>query len=176
MSKIFFSILFLCLGLNCYGANLYFKMDGKEVAYFSLKQFKKGELRGKYGVVKVQEKKIYNAFRGYKRIYLGFDFFKLLDVVYGVTWHTKKRIIFKASDNYQQISLIAKMQEAANDKIGLMAFTEKNRRGFTKIEKNGKTIDPGPFYLVWSNFKESQIATHADPLKWPYNLSIIEID
>ena len=43
------------------------------------------------------------------------------------------------------------------------------------IKRGDKEIDPGPFYLVWSNFKETDHAAYSDVLKWPYQLVEINV-
>ena len=65
------------------------------------------------------------------------------------------------------------MIKAANDKKGFLTFSEKGKNGFTLIEKQGKQIDRGLFYLEWKNFSETDKASHADTLKWSYQLVIL---
>jgi hypothetical protein len=172
-------ILFTICAFNSHAADLTFKLKGKDVSSFSPSQVKSGEIKEKEkekGKVKASEVTLFNVFRGYERTYEGYDFFNLLDAVYGNGWREAKQISFVAADGYRQFALIPNMIRAAKDKKGFLAFSEKGMSGFTKIDKQGKQIDPGPFYLVWTNFSEADKASHADTLKWPYQLVTINLE
>lgn len=67
------------------------------------------------------------------------------------------------------------MVEVAKDKVGYISYTETGKNGFSKFYRKDKVVDPGPLYLVWSNFTEKDKATHGDILKWPYQLKTIEL-
>ena len=67
------------------------------------------------------------------------------------------------------------MIKASAGKTGLISYKEKDKPGFTFVKKGEKEIDPGPFYLVWSNFNDKDKATYGDALKWPYQLKEINI-
>ena len=67
------------------------------------------------------------------------------------------------------------MIKASAGKTGLISYKEKDKSGFTFVKKGEKEIDPGPFYLVWSNFNDKDKATYGDALKWPYQLKEINI-
>ena len=94
---------------------------------------------------------------------------------YGKKWRKSKRVSFKALDGYTQVIATSKMLKAAKGKKGLIAYKEKDREGFTPVKRKEKTVDPGPLYLVWSNFTEKEKASHGDALKWPYQLKSIEV-
>jgi hypothetical protein len=174
-SQMKFLFLFL-ISVGAFAATLTFKYKGQVVTSFTLEQFKSGELSGKWGKVKSQKKKIYNVFRGYERIYEGYDFYELLNAVYSEKWAMDKKVTFIAIDGYNQFTFIGEMLKAAEGKKGFLAFREDGLSGFTLVEKQGKKIDPGPWYLVWSHFKEIDKASHADTLKWPYQLTTVNID
>ncbi len=70
---------------------------------------------------------------------------------------------------------VSSMLKASKGKVGLIAYKETGIEGFTPYSKNGKLVNLGPFYLVWSNFSEGDKATHSDSLKWPYQLAEINI-
>ena len=59
--------------------------------------------------------------------------------------------------------------------MGLISYKEKGSSGFTKFLRKEKQVDPGPIYLVWSNFSEKDKASHGDALKWPYQLKVIDV-
>jgi len=164
--------LLLAASLNSHAATLAFKLKGQPSAAFSETQIKSRELKG----LKAIDITLYNVFRGYERTYEGYDFFVLLDNVYGKDWRKQKKISFIAADGYNQFAFIPAMLNAAKNKAPYLVFSEKGKNGFTLIEKQGKLIDPGPLYLVWSNFSEADKASHADTLKWPYQLATISVD
>jgi hypothetical protein len=158
------------------GADLIFKFKGRPVESVSLNKIKSGKLKFKSGDIHAASVKIFNVFRGYERTYEGYEFFELLNIVYGTSWQQKEKIIFTSSDGYHQIALIAPMLKSAKNKMGYIAFGEKGQSAFTPIIKNGKKIDPGPLYLVWTNFSVEDKASHGDIIKWPYQLSDIDIE
>ncbi len=67
------------------------------------------------------------------------------------------------------------MLSYAKGKSGFIAYTETGKNGFSKFNLKEKTIDPGPFYLVWSNFSNDDKASHGDHLKWPYQLETVNL-
>lgn len=170
---ILFSILF---SFNLKSAELVFKKEGEATFTVSLDQLRSKKIEAPHGTLRASDVKIFNVFRGYERVYEGYDLFDLLDAVYGKDWRKAKRISFSALDGYSQVASISKMLAAAKSKNGLLAFSEKGKNGFTPFEKENKKIDLGPLYLVWTNFTEEDKASHADILKWPYQLTLINIE
>ncbi len=58
---------------------------------------------------------------------------------------------------------------------GFIATGEVGRKGFMRIQrKNDESIDPGPFFLVWENIKDSS-AKKEHWLNWPWQLASIEL-
>ncbi len=165
------TIILLSLSCTLFGSELQFLKDGKNLRNIPLDKVKSHKLKS----LKSQNVKIYNVFRKDTKVYRGYDFFKLLDQTYGKEWRKSKRISFKALDGYTQVIATEKMLKAAKGKMGLIAYSEKYRINLSKIERKGKEVDPGPYYLVWSNFTKKDKASHGHPLKWPYQLHSIEI-
>jgi hypothetical protein len=118
---------------------------------------------------------IHNVWRKYKKNYVGVYLYTLLDEVYGKSWRKSKKISFKALDGYTQTTKVSLMIKMSKNKKGLIAISEDSKSGFTTFEKNGKQVELGPFYLVWSNFSEEDKASHTDALKWPYQLKEINL-
>jgi len=174
MKKLLLLIAFLTV--DAFSADLKFKLKGEVIQSFTLEQLRSGEIETKSGKVRATEEKIFNVFRGTERIYSGYPFFQLMDAVYGKSWRTHKRIAYIAADGYNQFSSIAPLLKAAERKDGLLAYGEKGKDGFTSFEKEGKMVNPGPTYLVWKNFSDKDKASHADTLKWPYQMITISID
>ncbi len=168
-------LLLLILVSNAFANDLIFKQDGKIIKKISLADLKTGKIEFNKKSVSAVDKNVFNAWRGYEKTYRGYSLYDLLDLVYGADWNKNKKLIFTALDEYKQISRIHRMLESAKGKMGLIAYTEVGQDGFTKFNRGEKSIDPGPIYLVWTNFKESDKATHGDHLKWPYQLSTIEL-
>jgi len=161
----------LLLPGSAFAGTLDFKRNGKVVKSFSVEEVRQGKL----GKTKVVEAELFNAWRGYSRVYVGYDFFKVLDAVYGKKWRKSTMIKFVATDGYLSHSNTKPMLKAAAGKTGLISYKEKDKEGFTVFKKGDKEIDPGPLYLVWSNFSESDRAAYADILKWPYQLKEIDV-
>lgn len=168
--------LALLLSFSAHANQLLFRLKKKDVGTVSIDQIKTGSISFNRTVLKSSEIKTFNVFRGYERVYLGYDLFRLLDAVYGVSWRSQKRITFTAADGHSQISLIVDMLTAAKGKLGHLAYSEKGKTGFTFVEKDGHKIDPAPLYLVWSHFSAKDKASQSDVLKWPYQLVLITVD
>src|SRR5438128_1906223 len=135
----------LCLPLNAMCASLEFKKDGALMKSYSIEQLKSGKL----GTLKSEEVDIYNAWRGYRRVYLGYDLFSVLDSLYGRAWRSSYMIKFVATDGYLSHSNIKEMLKlcAGSGKRGLLSYSEKGRDGFTPVKHDDKEVDPGPVYL-----------------------------
>lgn len=173
--KLILLISLLVFSTHAFAVDLNFKIKGVPLEVVSLNKIKSGKLKFKRGIINATEVKVYNVFRGYEKTYEGYDFYELLNLVYGKDWQQKEKLTFTSTDGYHQIVLIAPMIKATQNKVGYIAFTEKGKNGFTLVEKEGKKIDPGPLYLVWTNFSANDKASHGDIIKWPYQLSDIDI-
>lgn len=172
---IILALLFTQLSL-LHADELTFTLKKTKVLSISLKEIKKGNLSVKTQELKKSDMKLFNVFRGYERTYEGYELFSFLDAVYGSTWRSHNKITFIAQDGYRQMALISSMLDASKGKNGYLAYGEKGTQGFTLVEKEGKKIDPAPIYLVWTNFSQTDKASHGDVLKWPYQLVSIDID
>jgi len=152
----FFNFL-LCL----LGANLFFNSgvanadeklkkgltitwQSKNVSQFiELKTLAKGQVSG----VLQQEEDLYNAWRGYSRVYVGYSLYKILDSILTKDWRKQKEVKFIALDGYTVSSQVSDLLKAEATQVGLIAYTEKGKNGFTPVQRGDKTIDPGPLYL-----------------------------
>jgi hypothetical protein len=172
-----FSVLFIILifSTSSFASELIFKLDDKVVLKLNDSDLKKGVLDIKGELVGSVDKTLFNAWRGYERTYRGYSFYELLNSVYGADWVKYKKITFTALDGYKQIARIKKMLSSAKGKAGYIAYTETGKKGFSKFKRKKKVVNPGPFYLVWSNFNEKDKASHGDHLKWPYQLKTINL-
>jgi hypothetical protein len=107
----FFLLIFVNLSVSA--EHLNFKFDNKLVASISLADFQSGEIRLNQTSVKMSEQNIYNVFRACQRTYVGYDFFKLLELVYGNDWQKNHSITFVAKDGYTQFTPLGAMIAAA---------------------------------------------------------------
>lgn len=146
-----------------FSASLIIKKNGKLLKIVELSDYKKIELP------------VYNAWRKYQKTYVGYDFYNLLDSVYGTKWRTKNTIIFSAIDGYNIGGSISDMLKASQGKKGLLAIKEKGGTGFTPLKKGDKMINFAPIYLVWSGFRKTETASHSDALKWPFQMVSVDI-
>ncbi|MEY4717965.1 MAG: hypothetical protein RL563_583 [Pseudomonadota bacterium] len=103
--------------------------------------------------------------------YQGILLTTLLDQVFDNSWKQSEAIKFTAADGYRVIiptPLITRH-------TGFIATGEVGRKGFSRIQrKNDESIDPGPFFLVWENIKDSS-AKKEHWLSWPWQLASIEL-
>ena len=65
---------------------------------------KSGEVQTKLGKLKSREVKIFNIFKGQERIYIGYNFFILLDLVYRAKLRNNRKFSFIARDGYYQFA------------------------------------------------------------------------
>ena len=161
---------------NAFSQSLVFKQKGVVLEELSFSQIKSGKLMIRKVEIKSSTIKIFNVFRNKKTSYEAYSFYELLNDVYGTDWQKKEKISFTSTDGYHQAALIAPMLNATKNKKGYLAFKEVGFSEFEKFQKKEKLIDPGPLYLVWTNFSDSDKASHGDIIKWPYQLIEINIE
>jgi hypothetical protein len=161
-------LLILCLSAQVYADSIAFKKNTLDVNKITLEQFKNDTKN-------LKELEVKNVWRQDIKTYVGIGLYEILDRVYGTNWRDAKMISFKAQDGYTQTTKISLMLQMSEGKLGLIAISEKDKSGFTSFMKNKASINPGPFYLVWSNFSDLEKASHGDALKWPYQLKEINI-
>lgn len=95
----------------------------------------------------------------------------LLDQVFNNSWKQSEAIKFIAEDGYRVIIPITLITLHT----GFIATGEVGKKGFKRIQrKNNESIDPGPFFLVWENIKDSSVKQEYW-LSWPWKLSSIEL-
>lgn len=174
MKKIILSLL-LFFSFESGATNLSFYEGGLRVRSFHYDEIHLGYLAINGKQVNSQTMELYNPWRKYKKSYVGYDLFKLLDSVYGRQWRVEDKIIFKAIDGYRQVVKIKDLLMKAKGKTGLLSYKEKKQDGFTTFKKGEKLINPGPYYLLWSGFDSSIKVHHKDVIKWPYQLKEIVI-
>lgn len=170
-------VLVLVLPIRLNAQNLIFKLNGKEIFILKEENITQAKIKINDQQLNEVQTKLYNAWRGYSKKYVGFSFFKSLEAVYGKEWTLSQKIVFQATDNYSSIINTKKMLDhiKQNKNIGLIAYKEAGSDGFTMLKKGNKNIDLGPFYLVWTNFNDGNKVTHGDILKWPYQLKEINL-
>lgn len=175
MMSVFKILICSFLFLSSFANDLIFTKNDKVVVKIKLQDLKSGRLKIGDNYIGSLDKTLFNAWRAYERTYRGYNFFELLDAVYGADWKKAKTINFKATDGYKQIANIKRMLDSSKGKQGYISYTETGKDGFTFYKRKEKIIDPGPIYLVWSNFSGEDKASHGDNLKWPYMLETINI-
>ncbi len=165
--KLFKLLTLILIAQLTFSNELILKANSKALLKINTKNFS-----DKLGLKK-HNKVIYNPWRKKSYHYSGYNFYEILDVVYGPKWREFRTISFKAADGYQQLASIKKMIN--NRKTGFLAIGEVNNNGFTKFTRKKKTIDPGPLYLLWEGFNKDSKVSHGDDLKWPYQLVEINL-
>ena len=95
----------------------------------------------------------------------------LLERFFGNTWETFDLVKFITVDGYQPVIPTKKIIAGSC----VISTGEKGYPGFRKLKrKNGETIDPGPFYLVWENIRDKGIREDSW-LSWPWQITGIEL-
>jgi len=103
--------------------------------------------------------------------YQGAALTALLSRVYGDRWKSAGLVKFETRDGYQPVVPVANI----NQHSGLMAYADAGQDRLQAIgDGHGGTVDPGPFYLVWENIRDS--SAKKDPwLQWPWQLAKVEL-
>jgi cytochrome c2 len=103
--------------------------------------------------------------------YQGAALSALLSQVYGDRWRSAGLVKFETRDGYQPVVPVA----VINQHAGLMAYADAGQDRLQVIgDGHGGTVDPGPYYLVWENIKDS--GAKKDPwLQWPWQLAKVEL-
>ena len=103
--------------------------------------------------------------------YEGISLPVLLEQVFGNTWETFDLVKFITLDGYQPVIPAKKIIAGSC----VISTGEKGYPGFRKLKrKNGETVDPGPFYLVWENIRDKGIREDSW-LSWPWQITGIEL-
>ena len=103
--------------------------------------------------------------------YQGISLPVLLKQVFGKSWKEFELVKFITRDGYQPVIPTESIVAAS----GVISTGEKGYAGFRKLQrKNGETVDPGPFYLVWENINAK--GSREDPwLSWPWQITGLEL-
>ena len=103
--------------------------------------------------------------------YRGASLADLLTLVYGERWKNAGLVKFVTVDGYQPVVTVAAIQRHQ----GLMAYADAGADRLRPLgDGHGGTVDPGPFYLIWENLKDTGART--DPwLQWPWQLAKVEL-
>lgn len=103
--------------------------------------------------------------------YQGVSLPELLTYVYGERWKKAGLVKLETSDGYQPVIPV----EVISKHQGLIAFADAGANQLQAIaDGHGSMVDPGPYYLVWENLKDT--SAKQDPwLQWPWQLVKIEL-
>jgi hypothetical protein len=112
-----------------------------------------------------------NPSTGQPASYHGVGLSELLNRVHGERWKSAGLVKFVTVDGYQPVVTV----EAIQRHQGLMAYADAGTDRLRPLgDGHGGTVDPGPFYLVWENLKDTGAKT--DPwLQWPWQLARVEL-
>lgn len=156
-----FIIFLVASGLNA--KVLTFKQRGVTVMEFSLE-----ELLQK---VPAQDIDIFEQHMDLRRVYRGFNFQKLLTLVFSDVWQQSEEILFTCVDGYQPSIPVAKF------KTNLAYLVFENKAGTFTLDNNlqHKTnVSLRPFYLVWENVKNRAIRAEGVG-DWPYQIVSVDL-
>jgi mono/diheme cytochrome c family protein len=116
------------------------------------------------------------VFEPYEAGEVGFralPFARVLDAVYGEAWRGEEELLFTCRDGYQPTLPVQRVL----DHRAWLAFERSDQPYFTIRKRESgeiKTIDLGPFYLVWENLDDAKLLQEAD-YGWPYQLVGVDL-
>lgn len=94
----------------------------------------------------------------------------LLDKVYGPSWRKEEEILFTCSDGYKPSLPVQKIVQHSP----YIAFAAQDHPfSITNKLQNSEKVELGPYYLIWENQKDKDIALDGASV-WPYQLIALE--
>jgi len=117
--------------------------------------------------------RVFEPYEGREVVFGALPFGALLDAVYGEGWRKQEEILFTCSDGYQPTVPVQRVIEHR----AWLAFERRDQPGFTVLKRESgetRTIELGPFYLVWENLDDAQMRQESD-YGWPYQLVGIDL-
>jgi len=104
--------------------------------------------------------------------FVAMPFAAVLDAVYGEGWRREEEILFTCSDGYQPTVPVQRVL----DHRAWLAFERENQSFTIRKRESGelKTVELGPFYLVWENLLDAKVRQEAD-YGWPYQLVGVDL-
>lgn len=170
--------LFLFLALvfhSAFASQVTIKLEGKEVLFIKAEDTKSGIIKTKDNrFIGSLHRTLANPYRKYTRTYEGFSLVEVLKAAIKKNIEGYK-LTFVATDGYRVKMSSKDFMNALQKHSPLIAYKETGKKGFTPFMKGKKMVDPGPFYLVWSNYKGDEDVSGKTIIKWPYMLSQILI-
>ena len=129
------------------------------------KIFTLNELKSKLEVVTVKiHDPVYNKEKSFDGFKLN-EVLKLVDQTAENIADHSDEIIFTTSDGSAPTISVMK----AKSHNAILTFKEHSSDGFEKVSQGKSMLDPGPFYLIWTD------ADSTEEFPWPYQLSSIEL-
>ena len=98
---------------------------------------------------------------------------EVLDAAYSPEWRSEEEILFTCSDGYQPSIPVQRVLEHR----AWLAFSRTDQKGFTIQKRESgedRTVELGPYYVIWSNLDDARILQEAD-YGWPYQVEAIDL-
>lgn len=117
--------------------------------------------------------RVFEPYEGREVSFGALPFVALLDHVYGEDWRAEEEILFTCSDGYQPTVPVQRVL----DHTAWLAFERRDQQGFTIRKRESgesRTVELGPFYLVWENLDDARVRQEAD-YGWPYQLVAVDL-
>lgn len=143
---------------------LAFALHGKPVAAYDL-----AALRER---VAASDVRVFEPYEQQEVSFVALPFAALLDAIYGEEWRAEEELLFTCSDGYQPTIPVGRVLEHR----AWLAF-ERKQQGFSIRKRESgetRTVELGPFYLVWENLEDAQVRQEAD-YGWPYQLVGVDL-
>ncbi|HTL11073.1 MAG TPA: c-type cytochrome [Bdellovibrionota bacterium] len=141
------------------------KQSGKSLAKLTLSDIR-GKLEPTAQVVK-------DPFEDEEAAYLTFRFNIILTIFYGNGWQDWDELLFTRTDGEQVLVPIERFKKHTAH----LAFGEPDGREFflyDKLDQKGRRVDLGPWYLIWENLQDLDMADEG-PEGWVWKIKTVEI-
>jgi mono/diheme cytochrome c family protein len=115
------------------------------------------------GAFTIQTVTIPDPVVGETRSYRGVAMRELMESVYGSRWHTLEELLITCTDGYQPSLPVDELHR----REAYLVFETADGKPFTFVKKS-LTVPLGPFYLAWSDGKNSDAGV------WSYQMTGIE--
>lgn len=131
------------------------------------------DLEGLREAVPSSTVRVHEPYEDRETTFAALPFDRVLDALYGDSWRSEEELLFTCRDGYQPTLPVARVLAHR----AWLAFERSDQESFTIRKRESgelKTVELGPFYLVWENLDDETVRQEAD-YGWPYQLVGVDL-
>jgi len=123
--------------------------------------------------VKAVRVRVYEPYEKAEAEFLAYPLVEVLDAVYSPSWRGEDELLFTCLDGYRPSVPVSRVLEHS----AWLAVSRPDTGRFTILKRESgqdKTVNLGPFYLVWENLHNEKVRQEGD-YGWPYQLVGVDL-